>query len=89
MNFQSIAAMVLPFILMFGVFYFLLILPEKKRQKKYNAMIDELKVNDKIVTRGGIIGRIVKIKDDSVIIETSQERTKMEFTKQGISSKVD
>ena len=89
MNFQSIAAMVLPFILMFGVFYFLLILPEKKRQKKYNAMIDELKVNDKIVTRGGIIGRIVKIKDDSVIIETSQERTKIEFTKQGISSKVD
>ncbi len=52
-------------------------------------MIDELKVNDKIITRGGIIGRIVKLKDDSVIIETTQDRTKIEFSKQGISSKID
>lgn len=89
MNFQQIAAMVLPFILMFGVFYFLLILPEKKRKKKYDSMIEELKVNDKIITRGGIIGRIIKIKDDSVIIETTQDRTKIEFSKQGISSKID
>lgn len=89
MNFQQIAAMVLPFILMFGVFYFLLILPEKKRKKKYDSMIEELKVNDKIITRGGIIGKIIKIKDDSVIIETTQDRTKIEFSKQGISSKVD
>lgn len=84
MNFQQIATMVLPFILMFGVFYFLLILPEKKRKKKYDAMIDELKVNDKIITRGGIIGRIVKLKDDSVIIETTQDRIKIEFSKQEI-----
>lgn len=89
MNFQQIATMVLPFVLMFGVFYFLLILPENKRKKKYDAMIDELKVNDKIITRGGIIGRIVKLKDDSVIIETTQDRTKIEFSKQGISSKID
>ena len=89
MNFQQIATMVLPFILMFGVFYFLLILTEKKRKKKYDAMIDDLKVNDKIITRGGIIGRIVKLKDDSVIIETTQDRTKIEFSKQGISSKID
>lgn len=89
MNFQQIATMVLPFVLMFGVFYFLLILPEKKRKKNYDAMIDELKVNDKIITRGGIIGRIVKLKDDSVIIETTQDRTKIEFSKQGISSKID
>ena len=40
MNFQQIATMVLPFVLMFGVFYFLLILPEKKRKKKYDAMIE-------------------------------------------------
>ena len=79
MNFQQIATMVLPFILMFGVFYFLLILPEKKRKKKYDAMIDELKVNDKIITRGGIIGRIVKLKDDSVIIETTQVEQRSSF----------
>ena len=89
MNFQQIATMVLPFVLLFGVFYFLLILKYEKRKKKYDAMIDELKVNDKIITRGGIIGRIVKLKDDSVIIETTQDRTKIEFSKQGISSKID
>ncbi|WP_300347295.1 preprotein translocase subunit YajC [Clostridium sp.] len=89
MNPKSLIGMILPFILMFAVFYFLLILPEKKRKKKYDSMIEELKVNDKIVTRGGIIGRIIKIKDDSVIIESSQDRTKLEFSKQGISSKID
>lgn len=89
MNFQQIGTMILPFVLMFGVFYFIVILPENKRKKKYDAMIDELKVNDKIITRGGIIGRIIKLKDDSVIIETTQDRTKIEFSKQGISSKID
>lgn len=89
MNTRTLIGMILPFILMFVVFYFLLILPEKRRKKKYDSMIDELKVNDKIMTRGGIIGKIVKIKDESVIIETSQERTKLEFSKQGISSKAE
>ena len=89
MNSKSLIGMILPFILMFAVFYFLLILPEKKRKKKYDSMIEELKVNDKVLTRGGIIGRIIKIKDDSVVIESSQDRTKLEFSKQGISSKID
>lgn len=89
MNTRTLIGMILPFILMFVVFYFLVILPEKRRKKKYDSMIDELKVNDKIMTRGGIIGKIVKIKDESVIIETSQERTKLEFSKQGISSKAE
>ncbi|MFR2553793.1 MAG: preprotein translocase subunit YajC [Clostridioides difficile] len=68
---------------------FLTYLTRKEKKEKYDAMIDELKVNDKIITRGGIIGRIVKLKDDSVIIETTQDRTKIEFSKQGISSKID
>lgn len=77
-----------PFILMFIVFYFILIVPEKKRKKKYNAMLDELQANDKIITRGGIIGKIVKVNDDSVVIETSSDRTKLEITKQAIGTRV-
>ena len=87
MNFQQIATMVLPFILMFGVFYFLLILPEKKRKKKYQSMVDELKVNDEIVTRGGIIGKISHIDDKSVTIETSSAKTKIKLDKSGIAYK--
>lgn len=78
-----------PLVLMFAVFYFILILPEKKRKKKYDQMLEELKVNDRILTRGGIIGRIIKISDDKIILETSSDRTKIELTRQGISSKIE
>ncbi|MGL5245446.1 MAG: preprotein translocase subunit YajC [Sarcina sp.] len=80
---------ILPFIAMMGVFYLLLIVPEKKRKKKYDEMLNELKVNDKILTRGGIVGRIIKITDENIVIETSSDRTKIELTKQGISSKIE
>lgn len=79
----------IPFIFMFVIFYFILILPEKKRKKKYEGMLNELKVNDRVITRGGIIGRIVKINEENVVIETSSDRTKIELTKQGISTKIE
>lgn len=78
----------LPLILMFGLMYLLLILPEKKRTKKYNAMISELQKGDEILTRGGIIGKIINLQDDTVIIETSAERTKIKISKNGIASKM-
>ena len=53
-----------------ALMYFMLIRPQKKREKEQKAMIDALKVGDKIVTIGGIMGKIAKIKDDFVIIET-------------------
>ena len=53
---QAFISIILPFILMFAIMYFLLILPEKKRNKKYNAMLSELQVNDEVLTRGGIVG---------------------------------
>ncbi|MPQ43031.1 preprotein translocase subunit YajC [Clostridium tarantellae] len=80
---------ILPFIAMMGVFYLLLIVPEKKRKKKYDEMLTELKINDKVLTRGGIVGRIIKITEENIVIETSADRTKIELTKQGISSKID
>ncbi|AIY79864.1 preprotein translocase subunit YajC [Clostridium botulinum] len=84
---SAILINVLPFLVVFVIFYFLLILPEKKRKKKYGNMISELKVNDEIMTRGGIIGKIVNIDDENVVIETSAAKTKIKLAKSGISYK--
>jgi len=85
---EAILSIVLPFALMFGLMYFLLILPEKKRTKKYNEMLSALEKNDEIVTRGGIMGKIIIVEDDYVIIESSAERTKLKISKNGIATKV-
>lgn len=68
------------------VFYGVLIIPEKKRRKTYNNMLSELKVNDRIITRGGLIGKIVIIEKDNVVIEVEPDNVRLTFSKQGISS---
>lgn len=68
------------------VFYGVLIIPEKKRRKTYNNMLSELKVNDRIITRSGLIGRIVIIEKDNVVIEVDPDNVRLTFSKQGISS---
>ncbi|MBB6621929.1 preprotein translocase subunit YajC [Clostridium gasigenes] len=77
-----------PIVLMFGLMYLLLILPEKKRTKKYNEMMSSLKVNDEVLTRGGIMGRIVTCEETYFVIETSTARTKLKISKNGIASKI-
>ncbi|MFW2487683.1 preprotein translocase subunit YajC [Clostridium chromiireducens] len=79
---------VLPFVLVFVIFYFLVILPEKKRKKKYQGMLDELKVNDQVMTRGGIVGKIAHIDDKGITIETSAAKTRIKLDKSGISQKI-
>lgn len=73
------------FALMIGIFYFLLIRPQKKQRRALANMIDSLQVNDEVVTAGGVIGKVVTIKEDSVTIETSADRTKITFEKNSIS----
>ena len=60
-----------------GVMYLIVFLPQKKRDKKAKEMINSLKVGDKVVTIGGISGKIINIKDDEVTVETGVEKTKM------------
>ena len=67
----------MPFALMIAVFYFLLIKPQKKRAKKEKEMRDNLQIADEVVTTGGIIGRVLSIKDDTVLIETGGDRTRI------------
>lgn len=57
----------LPFVLIFVVFYFLLIRPQQKRAKEHKAMVDALKRGDKVVTSGGIVGKVSKVVDDQYV----------------------
>lgn len=68
------------------IFYLFLFIPENKRKKRYNAMISSLKVNDEIMTRGGIIGKIVVIKDDYIILESGPDKARIKIIKNGIGS---
>ncbi len=75
--------MFLPIILMVGIFYFLVILPQKKQQQQLKEMIAGLKINDEVVTNGGIIGRIKEIRETSFIIQ-SAEKTFLEIGKTAV-----
>ena len=68
----------LPLIVIIVLFYFLLIRPQRKRDKETKAMLNAMKVGDKVVTIGGICGKIVKIKDSNVFIETGNIGTQDE-----------
>lgn len=76
----------LPFALIIVVFYFLLIRPQKKRQKEEQQMRNSLRVGDELVTIGGICGRVVSLKDDTVTIESGADRTKIVFQKSAIQT---
>lgn len=77
---------ILPFILIFGIFYFLVILPQKKQKQQLQELITTLKINDEIVTNGGVIGRIKEIKDTSFIIQ-SAEKSFLEIGKSAVVGK--
>ncbi len=76
----------IPLILMFVIFYFFLIRPQKKKANEIHDMRENLKVGDKIITIGGIIGKIVLVKEDYLVIETSTDNTKIEIMKWGVNS---
>lgn len=59
------------------IMYLLIFLPQKKRDKKAREMINSLRVGDKIITIGGVAGKIINIKDDEVTVETGIEKTKL------------
>ena len=73
-------------LLMIAVFYFLMIRPENKRKKEAENMRSSVKVGDKIITIGGIIGVVVNVKEDSFVIETSADQVRVEFAKWALSS---
>lgn len=66
-----------------GIFYFLLIRPQQQQQKKLREMVADLKINDEVVTNGGIIGKIKEVKDTSFIIQ-SAEKSFLEIGKSAV-----
>ncbi len=66
------------------VFYFLLIRPEKKREKAAQEMRDALQVGDEITTIGGIIGEVISIKDETFVLETTKDKTHIRFLKSAV-----
>lgn len=83
---MSILSLIIPFALIAIVFYFFLIRPQKKQEKEAAQMRDSLQVGDEVTTIGGIIGRVVSIKDETFTLETSRDRTKMRFLRSAIKS---
>ncbi|MGA8439628.1 MAG: preprotein translocase subunit YajC [Candidatus Sulfotelmatobacter sp.] len=74
-----------PLIFIFAIFYFLLILPQQRRQKKWTAMLDSLKTGDKVVTSGGLRGTIMALKDDSVHLRVPPNNLVLEVTKASVT----
>jgi len=83
----SIFSLVGTFGLMIVLFYFLLIRPENKRKKQVNEMRTSLQVGDDITTIGGVVGKIISIKDDLIVIETGADRVRMELARWAVSTK--
>lgn len=83
----SLIGMFLPFIMMIGVVYLLIIKPQQKQKKEHANMLENLKINDKVITSSGIIGKITAIKNDKNIIVLRVDETtntKIEFQKSSV-----
>jgi len=83
----SVWTSLLPLLVMFVVFYFLLIRPQKKRSKKRNDMLSAIKKDDKVITIGGMHGTVVEINDDTVTLRVN-ENSKLTFDRSAINSVV-
>jgi len=75
-----------PLIFIFAIFYFLLIMPQQRRQKKWQAMLQELKTGDKVVTSGGIRGTIVALKDDYLHLRVPPDNLRLEVSRGSVVS---
>ena len=76
----------LPLIAIFAVFYLLLIMPQQRRQKKWQAMLGELKTGDKVVTSGGIRGTIIALRDDFIHLRVPPDNLRIEVSRSSVVS---
>ena len=77
----------LPFVLIIVVFYFILIRPQRKRDKEDEAMRNNLEVGDVVTTRGGIVGKITNIKDDQLTLQTGSDSVKIRVMRWAVAKK--
>lgn len=86
-NYGEILGTLVPIILMVAIFYFLLFRPQRKRDKAERDMRNSIQVGDEISTIGGFIGKVVSMKDETLVIETSADRTKLKLYRWAIRGK--
>ena len=78
---------ILMMLLMFGVFYFILIRPQVKKQKEHQSMLGKLGKGDEILTKGGLIGKITGVTDDGILVVELQEKVRVRMPRAYIESK--
>ncbi|MEE0451486.1 preprotein translocase subunit YajC [Peptacetobacter sp.] len=83
---QQLIMSVVLWIVVFAVFYFLLIRPQKKKDKELKQMRDSINVGDKVVTIGGLCATVAKVEEERVVLEVGPNRTKMPFEKWAIGT---
>lgn len=86
MSLNNISGTVIYFVFIFAVFYFILIRPQQKRQKEHKDLVTSLKVNDEVITAGGIFGTITRVKDNSVWLRVA-DKIEIEVLKSSIGNK--
>lgn len=82
----SLLGLVFPIGLMLVVAYFILILPQQKRQKKWQTMLDALKAGDRVITSGGIRGTVIALKDDALHLRVPPDNLRIEVSKASVVS---
>lgn len=73
-------------VVMLGAMYFIMLRPQKKRQKQEQEMRNSIEIGDEIITIGGINGRVVTVKDDSLVIETGADKTKIKIERWAVNT---
>ena len=76
----------LPIVLILVVFYFFLIRPQKKKEKQVAEMRSNIQIGDEVITAGGIIGRVVSIREDTLVVETGSDRSKIRLARWAIQA---
>ena len=82
----ALAVQMLPLLLILVVMYFMLIRPQRKREKEQQKMRNNLQIGDEVTTSGGIIGRVVSLREDTVVIETGSDRSKIRIKRWAVQS---
>ena len=78
---QSMILMIVWLAVIFGAMYFIMIRPQRKKQKEEKKMRDNLQIGDEVITIGGIHGRVVSMKEDTFVIESKSDHSKLTFSR--------